>query len=107
MLLLPAAAMAQDQGTRASFQMTPAASPALIEQQRIAITDGEGRYAFAQLSPGTYDVTCSLPGFNQILREGVELTSGFTANITVELGVGGIESGRRHSERAPADVGHG
>lgn len=84
-----------------------AASPALIEQQRIAITDGEGRYAFAQLSPGTYDVTCSLPGFNQILREGVELTSGFTANITVELGVGGIESGRRHSERAPADVGHG
>ena len=68
-----------------------AASPALIEQQRIAITDAEGRYAFAQLSPGTYSVTFSLPGFNQILREGVALASGFTANISVELGVGGIE----------------
>ena len=32
-----------------------------------------------------------LPGFNQILREGVELTAGFTATINVELGVGGIE----------------
>ena len=68
-----------------------AASPALIEQQRIAITDGEGRYAFANLSPGDYTVTFSLPGFNQILRDGITLTSGVTANINAELGVGGIE----------------
>ena len=68
-----------------------AASPALIEQQRIAITDSEGRYAFAQLSPGPYSVTFSLPGFNQVLRDGIELTAGFTANVSVELGVGGIE----------------
>ena len=68
-----------------------AASPVLIEQQRIAITDGEGRYAFTQLRVGTYSVTFSLPGFNQILREGINLTSGFTANVNVELGVGGIE----------------
>ena len=68
-----------------------AASPALIEQQRIAITDGEGRYAFTQLSIGNYSVTFTLPGFNRIVREGIELTSGFTANVSVELGVGGIE----------------
>ena len=68
-----------------------AASPALTEQQRIAITDGEGRYTFVQLRVGTYSVTFTLPGFNQILREGIELTSGFTANVSVDLGVGGIE----------------
>ena len=68
-----------------------AASPALIEQQRIAITDGQGQFAFVGLAVGTYSVEFSLPGFNQIRREGVELTSGFTANISVELGVGGIE----------------
>ena len=67
------------------------ASPALTEQQRIAITDGEGRYTFTDLRPGTYTVTFSLPGFNQILREGIELTTGFTANVNAELGVGGIE----------------
>ena len=68
-----------------------AASPVLIEGQRIAISDGEGRYAIPGLLPGAYDVTFSLPGFNQILREGIELTAGFTANVNAELGVGGIE----------------
>jgi len=68
-----------------------AASPVLIEGQRIAISDGEGRYAIPGLLPGAYDVTFSLPGFNQILREGIQLTAGFTANINAELGVGGIE----------------
>ena len=68
-----------------------AASPALTEQQRIAITDGEGRYAFTQLRVGAYSVTFSLPGFNQVLREGILLDSGFTANVNAELGVGGIE----------------
>ena len=100
-LLLTQAASAQDAGISGVVAddtggvlpgvTVTAASPALIEQQRIAVTDAEGRYAFTQLSPGTYSVTFSLPGFNQILREGVELASGFTANISVELGVGGIE----------------
>ena len=68
-----------------------AASPVLIEQQRIAISDGQGRYNITDLRPGTYSVTFTLPGFNQVIREGVELTAGFTATINVELGVGGIE----------------
>ena len=68
-----------------------AASPALIDQQRIAISDGQGRYTFIDLRPGTYSVTFTLPGFNTMIREGVELTAGFTATIDVELNVGGIE----------------
>lgn len=101
LLLVPAVVSAQDAGIAGVVSddtggvlpgvTVTAASPALIEAQRIAITDGEGRFAFAGLTVGTYSVEFSLPGFNQIRREGVELTSGFTANISVELGVGGIE----------------
>ena len=68
-----------------------AASPALIEQQRIAITDGEGRYSIVELRPGIYTVTFSLAGFGAVVREGIELTTGFTANVNAELRVGGIE----------------
>ena len=68
-----------------------AASAVLIEGQRLAVTDAEGRYAFAALLPGAYSVTFSLPGFNQVLRDGIDLAAGFTANVNVELGVGGIE----------------
>ena len=39
-----------------------AASPVLIEQQRTAVTDGEGRYVITQLRPGVYTVTFSLLG---------------------------------------------
>ena len=100
-LLLTHAAAAQDAGIAGQVQddtggvlpgvTVTAASPVLTEQQRIAITDGEGRYTFTQLRPGTYSVIFSLPGFNQILREGILLSAGFTANINAELGVGGIE----------------
>ena len=62
-----------------------AASPALIEKVLSAITDGNGRYTIAELRPGTYTVTFQLPGFSTVRREGVELTTGFTANINAEL----------------------
>ena len=68
-----------------------ATSPALIEQQRVAFSDGRGRYTFTDLRPGTYSVRFTLPGFNSIIRESIELTAGFTATISVELTVGGIE----------------
>jgi len=68
-----------------------ASSPALIEGQRVAISDGEGRYTFAQLIPGTYSVTFGLPGFSTVLREDLALTSGFTANIDAAMTVGGVE----------------
>jgi hypothetical protein len=67
------------------------ASPALIEKVRSAITDGSGRFSVTSLRPGTYSVTFSLPGFNTVKREGVELTSDFTATINAELKVGAIE----------------
>jgi len=68
-----------------------AASPALIEKTRSVVTDGQGRYQIVELRPGTYTVTFSLPGFNTVKREGIELASGFTANVGAEMRVGAIE----------------
>ena len=67
------------------------ASPVLIEGIRTAFTDGEGRYNVTPLPPGTYTVTFGLPGFSTVIREGVDLTGGFTAAINVAMQVGGIE----------------
>src|SRR5213594_3526820 len=55
-----------------------AASPALIERTRTAVTDGGGHYRIELLPPGAYAVTFTLAGFNAVKREGVELTGSFT-----------------------------
>ena len=68
-----------------------AASPALIEGVRTAVTDGTGNYNIVDLRPGEYAVTFTLPGFSTIVREGIELTTGFTANVNADMPVGGVE----------------
>ena len=68
-----------------------AASPVLIEKVRTATTDGSGQYKIVSLPPGVYAVTFTLTGFASTKREGVELTTGFTATINGDLKVGGVE----------------
>src|SRR5215510_1683976 len=68
-----------------------AASPVLIEKARTAVTDGEGRYQIAELRPGTYSVTFTLPGFSTFKRDGLELSSNFVATVNAELRVGTLE----------------
>jgi hypothetical protein len=68
-----------------------ASSPALIEQSRTTVTSGSGTYSIVALRPGTYTVKFELPGFSTVIREGVVLTSDFTATINVELKVGTLE----------------
>src|SRR3989449_766654 len=68
-----------------------AASPALIEKVRVAVTDDQGNYKITELRPGTYSVTFTLPGFSTYKREGIELTSGFTATVTAEMRVGALQ----------------
>lgn len=67
------------------------ASPALIERTRSAITDGSGQYRAVDLVPGTYTVTFTLPGFSTVVREGIQLTSGFAANVNADMRVGAVE----------------
>jgi len=68
-----------------------ASSPALIEKVRTATTDASGQFKITALRPGTYAVTLTLPGFSVVKREGIELTSDFTASIAVEMKVGAVE----------------
>ncbi len=68
-----------------------AASPALIEKVRSTTSSGNGQYSILALRPGTYTVTFTLPGFQTVVRQGIELTSDFTATINVDLKVGTLE----------------
>src|ERR671920_2528022 len=83
LLLLPAAAFAQasiagvvrdSSGAVLPGVTVEAASPALIEKVRTAVTDGNGRYRIEDLRPGTYAVTFTLPGFTTLRRDGVTLS---------------------------------
>src|SRR5437588_132692 len=68
-----------------------ASSPALIEKVRSAVTDDQGNYKITDLRTGTYTVTFTLPGFTTYRREGIELTTGFTANASAEMKVGSLQ----------------
>src|SRR5262245_33772757 len=68
-----------------------AASPALIEKVRTVVSDGAGQYRIIELRPGTYTVTFTLPGFNTVKREGIELSGTFVATVNADLRVGALE----------------
>lgn len=111
LLLAAAPAAAQDSGIAGAVTddtggvlpgvAVEAASPVLIEGARLAITDARGRYAFTALRPGVYTVTFTLTGFTTVVREGVELTAGFTAPLNAALGVGALEETVTVSGRSP------
>src|SRR4029434_2166115 len=84
-----------------------AASPALIERTRTAVTDGEGRYRLVDLRPGTYTVTFTLGGVKTVRREGIELTTGFIATVNTDLGIGSIEETVTVTGAAPVVDVHG
>ena len=97
--LLPSSAIAQATLTGvvkdASGAVLPgatveAASPALIEKVRTAVSDGTGQYRIEDLRPGTYTLTISLSGFSTFKREGIELSGTFTATINADLKVGTV-----------------
>jgi hypothetical protein len=100
--LLPAAASAQDAASIAGSVADStggvlpgvtvvASSPALIEGSRTVVTDGAGAFRIVALRPGTYSLTFTLPGFNTVLREGIELQGSFAATVDAELSVGSVE----------------
>src|SRR5688500_3673287 len=102
LVLAPATARAQTLGTiagsvkDASGAVLPgviveATSPALIEKVRTVTTDGAGLYRIVNLPPGVYAVKFTLPGFNTVLRDGVEVTAGVTVPIDGDLRVGALE----------------
>ena len=78
-----------------------ARSPSLQVPQVLTVTDERGEYRLTPLPIGTYEVTYELPGFQSIRREGVRLTSGFTAKIDTVMGVGGLQESVTVSGASP------
>src|SRR5688572_13585471 len=68
-----------------------AASPALIEKVRTAVSDGAGQYRVENLTPGTYKISYTLPGFVTVERADVQVTSGVTLTINADMRVGGLQ----------------
>jgi hypothetical protein len=100
LLFIPAVASAQSQfagqvrdesGAVLPGVTVEAASPALIEKVKSAVTDDQGRYIIVDLRPGTYKVTFSLTGFATVVRDGVELPANFVATINADMKVGSLE----------------
>ena len=99
-MLLSAAAYAQSGITGVVKDTTGAAMPGvtveassdvLIEKVKSAVSDGDGNYRIADLRPGTYSVSFTLPGFKTFKRDGLQLQAEFTATINAELSVGSLE----------------
>jgi hypothetical protein len=68
-----------------------AASPALIEKVRTAVTDNAGIYRIVNLDPGVYTLTFTLEGFSQVKREDVQLIGSATLTIPIDMRVGTIQ----------------
>jgi hypothetical protein len=78
-----------------------AASDALIEKVRTAVTDEQGQYKIMDLRSGTYTVTFTLTGFGKFRRENLELTSSVTAKVDAEMKIGTLEETVTVSGQAP------
>ncbi len=57
---------------------------------QIQVSDGNGRYAFAAVPPGTYKMTTTLSGFGTSQAANVEVAIGKTTTIDFALSVGGV-----------------
>jgi hypothetical protein len=99
-LLLPSLAAAQAQivgqvrdesGGVLPGVTVEAASPAIIEKVRTAVTDDQGRYRIEALRPGLYKLTFTLTGFSTVVREGVEVPSDVVVTVNADLKVGALE----------------
>ncbi|HUP46027.1 MAG TPA: carboxypeptidase-like regulatory domain-containing protein, partial [Thermoanaerobaculia bacterium] len=49
------------------------------------ITDGQGRFRFLNLSPGTYQLRAELSGMGTATRGGVHVSIGQNADLTINL----------------------
>lgn len=62
-------------------------SPALLQPVTV-IADGAGLYRFEQLASGVYAIKFTLDGFQQFVRENIQISAGFSAEVNVKMLVG-------------------
>ena len=68
---------------------------------REVITGGEGDFFAAQLIPGTFTITATLTGFSTFQRTDFAVGVGRTADIDIEMAIGGVEETITVSGEAP------
>ena len=99
MLLVAAAAWAQDGAitgrvTDTSGAVLPGVTLSLTGSSvmgvRSAVSDDQGSYRFGLLPPGAYTLKFEIPGFNAVVREGIQLTAGFTSTLNMVMTVGAV-----------------
>ncbi len=75
-------------------------SPALLVPQVVS-TDTAGSYHFEQLPVGVYRLTFDLSGFRQYVRENVQITPGFSAEVKVQMSIGNLQESITVSGASP------
>jgi hypothetical protein len=65
-------------------------SPVLL-QPMSATTSETGSFQFPRLAVATYTVKFELPGFKTIVKEGIQITVGFNANVSTQMGVSTVQ----------------
>ena len=61
-----------------------------LDGQRTTNTDADGRFRFSAVLPGKHIIRVEFPGFRNFVMEGIPVSAGRIAHITVTLDVGAI-----------------
>src|SRR5690348_6607155 len=93
--------VADSSGAKVAGAKVEVTSPALIQVARDTVTGDDGLYRIVNLPPGVYTVTASQNGFTTSRREGIEITTGFTATVNFSLAPGTVEQTVTVSGEAP------
>ena len=60
--------------------------------QNSTVSAASGNYTVPELAAGSYSVTVVAPGFAELIRNGITVSVGATANVDLKLGVGQVTS---------------
>ena len=64
--------------------------PSLLQPQ-VATTSETGSFQFPRLNVGTYNVKFDLTGFKTVIKENIQVTVNFSANVSTQLGVSAVQ----------------
>jgi hypothetical protein len=67
----------------------------------VATTNGSGEYVFPSLSPSTYNITATSPGFKTFVQNGIKLQADQALTINAALNVGAASESVTVSSEAP------
>ena len=66
-------------------------SPGLVGGAQVRVTEGDGKFRFALLTPGAYSLTFELAGFQRVERTGLVLAADRTLTIDQVLGAAAVQ----------------